>query len=104
MAFAAVIAAPFCEEIVFRGYFYPVMKKFGGMSVATLSSSLVFASAHGSVTALLPLFIFGCVLVFLYEKTGSLWAPIAAHLCFNGATVLVQLVVRYYEIPIELPR
>lgn len=104
MAFAAVIAAPLCEEIVFRGYFYPVMKKFGGMSVATLASSLVFASAHGSVTALLPLFIFGCVLVFLYEKIGSLWAPIAAHLCFNGATVLVQLVVRYYEIPIELPQ
>lgn len=104
MTFAAVIAAPLCEEIVFRGYFYPVMKKFGGFRVAAVCSALVFAAAHGSVTALLPLFIFGCVLVFLYEKTGSLWAPIATHLCFNGATVLVQLAVRYYEIPIELPQ
>lgn len=104
MAFAAVIAAPLCEEIVFRGYFYPVLKKFGGLPVAVVCSALVFAAAHGSLTALLPLFIFGCVLVFLYEKTGSLWAPIAAHFCFNGATVLVQLVVRYYEIPINMPQ
>lgn len=104
MAFAAVIAAPLCEEIVFRGYFYPVLKKFGGLRVAALCSALVFAAAHGSLTALLPLFIFGGVLVFLYEKTGSLWAPIAAHFCFNGATVLVQLVVRYCEIPIDMPQ
>jgi membrane protease YdiL (CAAX protease family) len=104
MAFAAVIAAPLCEEVVFRGYLYPVMKKFGGMPTAVFCSSLVFAAAHGSLTALLPLFIFGGVLVFLYEKTGSLWAPIAAHFCFNGATVLVQFAVRYYEFPFEIPQ
>jgi hypothetical protein len=104
LAFAAVIAAPLCEEIVFRGYFYPVLKKFAGAWPAAICSAMVFAAAHGSLTALLPLFIFGGVLVFLYEKTGSLWAPIAAHFCFNGATVLVQLVVRYYEIPINMPQ
>lgn len=104
MTFAAVIAAPVCEEVVFRGYLYPVMKKFGGMPVAVFCSALVFAAAHGSLTALLPLFIFGAVLVFLYEKTGSLWAPIAAHFCFNGATVLIQLGVRYYEFPFEIPQ
>jgi membrane protease YdiL (CAAX protease family) len=104
MACAAVIAAPLCEEVVFRGYFYPVMKKFAGMPAAVLCSALVFATAHGNLTALLPLFIFGCVLVFLYEKTGSLWAPIAAHFCFNGATVIIQMAVRYYDIPLEMPQ
>lgn len=104
MSFAAVIAAPLCEELVFRGYFYPVLKKFGGLPVAALCSALVFAAAHGSLTALLPLFIFGCVLVFLYEKTGSLWAPIAAHFCFNGATVAIQMAIRYLEIPIQMPQ
>jgi membrane protease YdiL (CAAX protease family) len=104
MAISAVIAAPLCEEVVFRGYFYPVLKKSAGIRVATLCSALVFAAAHGSVTALLPLFIFGGLLVFLYEKTGSLWAPIATHFCFNGVTVIVQFAVRYYEIPIEMPQ
>jgi membrane protease YdiL (CAAX protease family) len=100
MAFAAVVAAPLCEEIVFRGYLYPVLKKFSGSGAATLSSSLVFAAAHGNLTALLPLLIFGGLLVLLYEKTGSLWAPIAAHFCFNSATVAVQLAIRHYDIPI----
>ena len=101
MAFAAVVAAPLCEEIVFRGYLYPVLKKFSGIGVAAVCSSLFFAAAHGNLTALLPLLIFGGLLVFLYEKTGSLWAPIAAHFCFNAATVAAQMVIRYYDIPIE---
>ena len=101
MAFAAVIAAPLCEEIVFRGYFYPVMKKFAGAWPAAICSALVFGSAHGSLTALLPLVIFGGVLVFVYEKTGSLWAPIAVHFCFNAATVIVQMAARYFDIPLD---
>ena len=101
MAFAAVVAAPICEEIVFRGYFYPVLKKFTGIWPAVFCSSILFASAHGSLTALLPLFIFGAVLVFIYEKTGSLWAPIAVHFCFNGATVLFQMADRFTKLPLE---
>ena len=100
MAAAAVIAAPLCEEIVFRGYFYAAAKRFAGPWAAGVSSALVFAAAHGSLAALLPLFVFGCVLAFLYERTGSLWASIAVHFCFNGATVLVQLVARFYDIPL----
>lgn len=91
MAFAAVIAAPVCEEIVFRGYLYPAARTFAGPWVAGLFSSLVFGAAHGNLASLLPLFIFGAVLVFIYEKTGSIWAPISVHFCFNLGTVLVQL-------------
>lgn len=100
MGFAAVVAAPLCEEIVFRGYLYPVAKKFSGPWVAGICSAMVFAAAHGSLAALLPLFIFGGVLVFIYEKTGSIWAPIAAHCCFNGATVIVQLIACQYNLPL----
>ncbi len=101
MAGAAVLAAPLCEEIVFRGYLYPAAKKFAGPWVAGFCSALVFAAAHGSVAALLPLFVFGCLLVALYEMTGSLWAPMAVHFCFNSATVLIQLAVRYLHLPID---
>ena len=104
MAFAAVIAAPLCEEIVFRGYFYPVMKKFAGIWPAAICSALVFSAAHGNLTAVLPLFLFGGLLVFIYEKTGSLWAPIAVHFCFNGATVAIQMAARYYNLPLDVPQ
>ena len=101
MAATAVLVAPVCEEVVFRGYFYPVAKRFAGAWPAALCSAMVFAAAHGNLTALLPLFLFGLALVFIYEKTGSLWAPVAVHFCFNGATVVAQLAVRYLDIPVE---
>lgn len=96
LAVTAVVVAPLCEEIVFRGLFYPVMKKFSGPWLAALCSALVFAAAHGNLTVLLPLFILGILLVFVYEKTGSIWAPIAVHFCFNAATVSIQLLMRFH--------
>ena len=96
MAIAAVLVAPVCEEIVFRGYLYPVAKKYAGTWTAAICSGLVFAAAHGSLAALLPLFIFGIVLALLYEKTGSIWAPMAVHFCFNGATVGIQFLARQF--------
>ena len=103
MIFAAVIAAPFCEEIVFRGYLYAAAKRFAGPWAAGISSALIFAAAHGSLAALLPLFVFGGVLAFIYERTGSLWAPIGIHFCFNGATVLIQMAARFYDLPLDVP-
>ncbi|NJM39094.1 MAG: CPBP family intramembrane metalloprotease [Akkermansiaceae bacterium] len=103
MAIAAVIAAPVCEEIVFRGYVYPAAKKFVGPWIAGLCSALVFSAAHGSLVALLPIFILGGLLAFIYEKTGSLWAPIAVHFCFNGATVAMQFAARFLNLPLDPP-
>jgi membrane protease YdiL (CAAX protease family) len=100
MAVAAMIVAPLCEEIVFRGYLYPAAKKYAGPWVAGVSSALVFAAAHNSLAPLLPLFYFGCLLVVAYELTGSLWAPMAMHFCFNTATVVIQVLARIYDIPL----
>jgi len=101
MAVAAMFAAPLCEEIVFRGYLYSAAKKFAGPWVAGAGSALVFAAAHNSLAPLLPLFYFGCLLVLAYELTGSLWAPIAMHFCFNTATVVIQVLARIYDFPID---
>ncbi len=96
---AAVIVAPVCEEIVFRGYLYPAAKKHAGSTVAALFSAIVFAGAHGNIAALIPLFVFGLLLVAVYERSGSIWAPIAVHALFNGTTVLLQFLVRFMDIP-----
>ena len=100
MAVTAVLVAPVCEEILFRGYLYPAAKRFAGPWVAGIGTALIFAAAHGSLSPLLPLFVFGGLLVLAYEWTGSLWAPIAMHFCFNGATVIIQLAFRISGIPI----
>ena len=97
MVITAVVIAPLWEEIVFRGYLHPVIKKFGGIWAGALCSSLLFAAVHNSLAAMLPLFLLALLMVWLYERTGSIWTPIAIHACFNAAAVGGTFVVRYFE-------
>lgn len=99
MAFTAVIVAPVVEETIFRGYLYPAVKRWIGVLPALLITSLVFAAGHGSAPLVLPLLALGVLLVLAYESTGSIWMPIAIHACFNGATVMMQMAVRFGWIP-----
>jgi membrane protease YdiL (CAAX protease family) len=36
---------------------------------------------------MLGLGILAIILCLLYERTGSLWAPITMHACFNASTI-----------------
>lgn len=88
ICFSAAIAAPLVEELIFRGYLYPIMKKYTGVWFALISTSLLFGIIHVSLVPLIPLAIFGAVLVLLYEYTGTIWTPIIAHCIFNTATLV----------------
>lgn len=88
ICFSAAIAAPLVEELIFRGYLYPIMKKYTGAWFALVTTSLLFGIIHVSLVPFIPLAIFGAVLVLLYEYTGSLWTPIIAHGIFNTATLI----------------
>lgn len=94
MALSAAVVAPLAEEVIFRGYLYPVAKKWSGKVCAVLFSALWFSACHGNVPLILPLFLLGVILALAYEKTGSIWAPIGIHFFFNSATVLIQLAIR----------
>lgn len=88
ICFSAAIAAPLVEELIFRGYLYPIMKKYTGAWFALITTSLLFGIIHVSLVPLIPLAIFGAVLVLLYEYTGTIWTPIIAHCIFNTATLV----------------
>ena len=101
MCMASLVAAPVCEEVIFRGYCYPVLKKFTGAKSALITSSMVFACAHANLPSALPLFLLGLVLVFVYERTNSLWAPVAVHFLFNAATVAMLFRSRWLDTSFE---
>jgi len=89
--FMAVILAPIAEEILFRGYFYGVIRRYGGRIPALMISSLLFAAIHVHLPSLLGLGILAMILCFLYERTGSLWASITMHAAFNASTIVVLI-------------
>ena len=49
MAFAAVVAAPLCEEIVFRGYLYPVLRN-SPASARRRSAPRCFSPRHMAIS------------------------------------------------------
>ena len=88
LAISAVICAPFIEELVFRGYLYPLLKKFTGPVFSCIMTSLLFGIVHMNLIMLIPLSLMGVLLVLVYERTKSIWAPITVHIIFNLITVV----------------
>jgi len=51
---------------------------------------------HVNLLTFLSLTFVGLALIFIYEKTDNLLAPILAHALFNGVNVLLILVTTKY--------
>ena len=95
-----VVLPPLTEEIMVRGFLYSSLKKGMPTIAAVLVTSAIFASAHlpeGGAAgplyiAALDTFILSLVLIYLREKTGSLWASITLHACKNGVAFAVLFI------------
>lgn len=87
-----VLLPPFVEELLFRGFLYSGLKKAMPVVWAALLTSILFAFPHlfeSSGNGLLwvagiDTFVLSLVLVYLREKTGSLWASIGLHALKNA--------------------
>jgi membrane protease YdiL (CAAX protease family) len=91
VAAVAVLAAPVTEELVFRGCIYGVVRKYGGRMAAVIGTSVLFALIHGHVPSLPGLFLLAVGLALVYERTGSLWAPVGFHAAFNAITIVAAV-------------
>ena len=83
----ACIIGPIGEEIFFRGFLYPALRKYWGIWQATCATALLFAVVHANAFALLPIFLLGVVLARLYEKRRSLTSCITLHVFHNTAFI-----------------
>ncbi len=99
IAFSAVVIAPIAEEVIFRGYLYPVVKRYSERWFAAIFTGCLFGVIHFNMMSFPLLALMGIVLVVLYEITGSLWVPIACHAAFNGLSVGFMMLGRLYELP-----
>ncbi len=96
-----VILPPLTEEIMVRGFLYGSLRRAMPVVNAALVTSLIFAAAHlpegGAAGPLwigaLDTFILSLVLVYLREKTGSLWSSITLHAIKNGVAFVALFVI-----------
>ncbi|MBX9571129.1 MAG: CPBP family intramembrane metalloprotease [Candidatus Obscuribacterales bacterium] len=94
--FTVAAAAPFFEEVIFRGFLYSSLKTRWGIFPAILISAFVFAFIHFDKGGALMLFALGPVLAVSYERTRSLLPPMIAHGLWNGGS-FAMAVSLYYQ-------
>ncbi len=83
------ILIPICEELVFRGLMFRRLRQGNSFLAAALYSSAVFGFLHVNLVQMLYGFLLGFTFCYLYEKYGSVKAPMCAHISSNILSVLL---------------
>lgn len=97
-----VILPPLAEEILMRGFLYTGLRSKLPILQAAIITSVLFGLAHlqwrsGSSllwVAAIDTFALSLILVYLREKTRSLWSPILVHAFKNGLAFSLIFVFR----------
>lgn len=84
-----LLFAPFFEELFFRGCLYRVLRAHFPRFMAIAMSSFIFSFVHGYFLLFIYVFLVGILLAYMYEKRGSLVAPLVFHMLNNIAVVLL---------------
>jgi uncharacterized protein len=94
--FVGAIVAPLVEEIFFRGFLFQGFRQAYGWRTALLLSSAMFAAAHLDPVSLIPTFILGCVLAYVFHRSNSLWPGIMFHATINSISLIAVYVISQY--------
>ena len=84
MAITVTLAAPLGEEIFFRGFAFPAMRRTWGLFAAIAVSGSLFSLLHMDPVGFLGLMEIGMLLAALRVWSGSLWAAVIGHAVNNG--------------------
>ena len=77
------VIVPITEEFIFRGLIYKRMRMNSSPMRAIVSSAIFFGVYHGNFVQMIYGTVCGLLLAYLYEKYGSIKAPILGHMLMN---------------------
>ena len=77
-----------CEELFFRGAMQQILQHwFGNVHVAIIVTALIFSLAHGDVFGLVPRFLLGVLLGYMFYRSGSLLVNACVHFVNNAIVI-----------------
>ena len=88
------LAAPLAEEVMFRGILYPIFRRTSGIIFGILLSSFLFGVFHGNVVQASYGMVMGVIMAYVYEKYGTLKAPLLFHSGANVAIYMLQNILK----------
>lgn len=83
------IISPIVEELIFRGLIFKRLRRRMAVKQAIVMSGLMFGFYHGNLVQMIYGSLAGILLAYLYEKYGSVKAPILAHICMNCVAIVL---------------
>jgi len=97
IAATGILAAPFMEELFFRGFLYPALARWTGRGISIVVTGALFAAIHQQQLAhawapLLILFVVGITLTTVRAQTGSLAASVLVHMGYNTAIFTLMFI------------
>ena len=87
------VLGPLAEEIFFRGFVLTSLERPLGKTRAIAVESAIFSISHMSTGLMIPIFVSGLILSWLYLKTRSIWPSSIAHAGQNLIAILTSLKV-----------
>jgi len=91
------IVSPVIEELIFRALGYKCLSRIQALRGfrAVMLSALLFAVYHRNLVQGLYAFSMGVLLALVFERHGSMFAPILFHSAANVATYLVSVKIGF---------
>ena len=87
-----ILIVPVFEELLFRKIiFKSLLKKYNNLLFAVIFSSLVFSLTHLSLSNIIPTFLLGIIVAYIYNKTNNIWYPIIFHVLYNILWFLILI-------------
>ena len=83
---------PVAEEVFFRGFMISGLKAQFGWKSSVIISSLIFSVFHIEPGAIIPTFLLGAILGYIFIRYGSIWPSIFIHALHNMIAVLMASV------------
>lgn len=91
MIFIIGITASICEEFLFRGVIQNLLiEKLNSVHYSVLISALIFSVFHLQFSAILPRFILGIIIGYVYLNYKNLIYPILLHFFYNSTLVILS--------------
>lgn len=103
--FVVAIIPAVAEEFFFRGLIQKYLIRWTNRTIwGVVLAAFIFSAIHMQFQGFIPRFLLGMLFGYLYVWSGSIWAPIAAHMANNGIAVVLYYLIAKGVVPSQVER
>lgn len=101
--FVVAIIPAVAEEFFFRGLIQKYLIRWTNRTIwGVVLAAFIFSAIHMQFQGFIPRFLLGMLFGYLYVWSGSIWAPIAAHMANNGIAVVLYYLIAKGVVPSQV--